>query len=75
MPTVTNVRNGVMQIVDRGPYDRGRIIDVSRACGCFIFVRWALVVCRTNEEKSVEEADYCIRLVSISCICAKCSCD
>jgi rare lipoprotein A len=31
---VTNVRNGkavVVRIVDRGPYGRGRIIDVSRA--------------------------------------------
>ena len=31
---VTNVRNGktvVVRIVDRGPYGRGRIIDLSRA--------------------------------------------
>ena len=31
---VTNVRNGktvIVRIVDRGPYGRGRIIDVSRA--------------------------------------------
>ena len=31
---VTNVRNGkavVVRIVDRGPFNRGRIIDVSRA--------------------------------------------
>jgi rare lipoprotein A len=31
---VTNIRNGktvVVRIVDRGPYGRGRIIDVSRA--------------------------------------------
>jgi peptidoglycan lytic transglycosylase len=31
---VTNVRNGkmvVVRITDRGPYGRGRIIDVSRA--------------------------------------------
>jgi rare lipoprotein A len=31
---VTNVRNGktvVVRIIDRGPYGRGRIIDVSRA--------------------------------------------
>ena len=31
---VTNVRNGktvVVRLVDRGPYGRGRIIDVSRA--------------------------------------------
>ena len=31
---VTNVRNGktvVVRVVDRGPYGRGRIIDVSRA--------------------------------------------
>ena len=32
--TVTNVRNGVVRIVDRGLYDHGRVIDVSRACGC-----------------------------------------
>jgi rare lipoprotein A len=34
MVLVTNVRNGktvVVRIVDRGPYGRGRIIDVSRA--------------------------------------------
>src|ERR1700726_4377244 len=34
MVLVTNVRNGktvVVRIVDRGPYRRGRIIDVSRA--------------------------------------------
>jgi rare lipoprotein A len=31
---ITNVRNGktvIVRIVDRGPYGRGRIIDVSRA--------------------------------------------
>ena len=31
---VTNLRNGktvVVRIVDRGPYGRGRVIDVSRA--------------------------------------------
>lgn len=31
---VTNIRNGktvVVRIIDRGPYGRGRIIDVSRA--------------------------------------------
>ena len=31
---VTNVRNGrtvVVRIIDRGPYGRGRVIDVSRA--------------------------------------------
>jgi rare lipoprotein A len=34
MVLVTNVRNGrtvVVRITDRGPYGRGRIIDVSRA--------------------------------------------
>jgi rare lipoprotein A len=34
MVVVTNVRNGrtvVVRIVDRGPYGRGRIIDLSRA--------------------------------------------
>jgi rare lipoprotein A len=34
MVSVTNVRNGktvVVRIVDRGPYGRGRIIDLSRA--------------------------------------------
>ena len=34
MVLVTNVRNGktvVVRIVDRGPYGRGRVIDVSRA--------------------------------------------
>src|ERR1700694_2919341 len=34
MVVVTNARNGrtvVVRIVDRGPYGRGRIIDVSRA--------------------------------------------
>ena len=34
---MTNVRNGktvVVRITDRGPYGRGRIIDVSRAAGC-----------------------------------------
>jgi len=34
MVLVTNVRNGktvVVRIIDRGPYGRGRIIDLSRA--------------------------------------------
>ena len=34
MVLVTNIRNGrtvVVRIVDRGPFNRGRIIDVSRA--------------------------------------------
>src|SRR6202790_5382191 len=34
---VTNLRNGktvVVRIVDRGPYGRGRVIDVSRAAAC-----------------------------------------
>jgi rare lipoprotein A len=34
MVVVTNIRNGktvVVRITDRGPYGRGRIIDVSRA--------------------------------------------
>jgi hypothetical protein len=40
---VTNVRNGVARIVDRGPYGRGRVIDVSRACGCLYLLTGRLV--------------------------------
>jgi hypothetical protein len=34
-----------------------------------------MVFWRAKEENLVEEADYCISLVSIGGICTKCSCD
>ena len=48
---MTNVRNGVMRIVVRGPYDRARGIDVSRVRGCFYLLAGALVVWRAIEEE------------------------
>jgi hypothetical protein len=44
------------RLFDRGPYDRGRIIDVSRACGClYLFAgRWWFVVpMRKNQLKKL----------------------